>query len=155
MEVARCGGVSLQYGMRMHSCRGRGQTRGPFRLCQSSGMDLEGQQLLRVHVVEGAQVGQLQQQLGEDGRLIGVVPGDEAPQRADQRLLQRLHRVHVLDAGAVCRETGCRGVQTHRLAQTRLATPDHFISSAQKPLKFKESFLLNQMSLEPDMLPDL
>uniref|UniRef100_A0A3B3XT26 Thyroid hormone receptor beta n=1 Tax=Poecilia mexicana TaxID=48701 RepID=A0A3B3XT26_9TELE len=74
----------------------------------TSGMDLEGQQLLRVHVVEGAQVGQLQQQLGEDGRLIGVVPGDEAPQRADQRLLQRLHRVHVLDAGAVCRETGCR-----------------------------------------------
>lgn len=67
----------------------------------ASGMDLEGQQLLRVHVVEGAQVGQLQQQLGEDGRLVGVVPGDEAAQGADQRLLEGLHRVHVLDARAV------------------------------------------------------
>lgn len=65
---------------------------------KSSGMDLEGQELLRVHVVERAQVGQLEQQLGEDGRLVGVVLGDEAPQGADQRLLQRLHRVHVLDA---------------------------------------------------------
>lgn len=64
-------------------------------------MDLEGQQLLRVHVVEGAQVGQLQQQLGEDGRLARVVLGDEAPQGADQGLLEALHRVHVLDAGAI------------------------------------------------------
>jgi len=68
---------------------------------ETSGMDLEGQQLLRVHVVERAQVGQLEQQLGEGGRLVGVVLGDEAPQGADQRLLQRLHRVHVLDARAI------------------------------------------------------
>lgn len=68
---------------------------------QRSGMDLEGEQLLRVHVVERAQVRQLQQQLGEDGRLVGVVPGDEAAQGADQRLLQGLHRVHVLDARAI------------------------------------------------------
>lgn len=61
-------------------------------------MDLEGQQLLRVHVVERAQVGQLEQQLGEDGRLIGVALGDEASQSADQRLLQGLHRVDVLNA---------------------------------------------------------
>lgn len=61
-------------------------------------MDLEGQQLLRVHVVERAQVGQLEQQLGEDGRLVGVALGDEASQGADQCLLQGLHRVHVLDA---------------------------------------------------------
>lgn len=54
-------------------------------------MDLEGQQLLRVHVVERAQVGQLEQQLGEDGRLVGVVLGDEASQGADQHLLQGLH----------------------------------------------------------------
>lgn len=67
-------------------------------------MDFEGQQLLRVHVVEGAQVGQLQQQLGEDGRLIGVVPGDEAAQGTDQRLLQRLYGVHVLDARAICKK---------------------------------------------------
>ena len=72
-------------------------------------MDLEGQQLLRVHVVERAQVGQFEQQLGEDGRLVGVVLGDEAPQRADQRLLQRLHRVHVLDAGAIWREEPHKG----------------------------------------------
>lgn len=54
-------------------------------------MDLEGQQLLRVHIVERAQVRQLEQQLGEDGRLVGVVLGDEASQDADQRLLKRLH----------------------------------------------------------------
>ena len=42
-------------------------------------MDLESQQLLGVHIVEGAQVGQLEQQLGKDGRLVGVVLGDEAP----------------------------------------------------------------------------
>lgn len=79
---------------------------GPLRVCvaasstrgKASGMDLEGQQLLRVHVVERAQVGQFEQQLGEDGRLVGVVLGDEAPQGPDQGLLQGLHRVHVLDA---------------------------------------------------------
>uniref|UniRef100_A0A3B4ES40 Thyroid hormone receptor beta n=1 Tax=Pundamilia nyererei TaxID=303518 RepID=A0A3B4ES40_9CICH len=58
------------------------------------GMDLEGEQLLRVHVVEGTQVGQLEQQFGEDGGLVGVVLGDEAPQGADKRLLQGLHGVH-------------------------------------------------------------
>lgn len=73
---------------------------GPARR-QRSGMDLEGEQLLRVHVVERAQVGQLEQQLGEDGRLVGVVLGDQAAQGPDQRLLQGLHRVHVLDARAI------------------------------------------------------
>lgn len=66
-----------------------------------SRVDLEGQQLLRVHVVERAQVWQLEQQLGEDGRVVGVVLGDEASQGADQHLLQGLHRVHVLDARAI------------------------------------------------------
>lgn len=56
-----------------------------------SRVDLEGQQLLRVHVVERAQVWQLEQQLGEDGRVVGVVLGDEASQGADQHLLQGLH----------------------------------------------------------------
>lgn len=81
-----------------------GVPRSPVRSVSAwerSGMDLEGEQLLRVHVVERAQVRQLQQQLGEDGRLVGVVLGDEAAQGADQRLLQRLHRVHVLDARAI------------------------------------------------------
>lgn len=65
---------------------------------ETSRVDFEGQQLLRVHVVERAQVGQFEQQLGEDGRLVGMVLGDEAAQGADQRLLQGLHRVHVLDS---------------------------------------------------------
>lgn len=60
-------------------------------LQETSGMDLEGEQLLRVHVVERAQVRQLQEQLGEDGRLVGVVLGDEATQGADQGLLKGLH----------------------------------------------------------------
>lgn len=47
-------------------------------------MDLEGQQLLRVHVVERAQVRQLEQQLGEDGRLVWVVLSDEVSEGADR-----------------------------------------------------------------------
>ena len=80
---------------------GPGQSGQARWACKRSGMDLEGEQLLRVHVVERAQVRQLEQQLGEDGRLVGVVLGDEAAQGADQRLLQGLHRVHVLDARAI------------------------------------------------------
>lgn len=70
---------------------------------EASRVDLEGEQLLRVHVVEGTQVGQLEQQLGEDGGLVGVVLGDKAAQSTDQRLLKRLHGVHVLDARSICR----------------------------------------------------
>lgn len=77
-------------------CRDGGQVQE-----EASGMNLKGQQLLRVHVVERAQVGQFEQQLGEDGRLVGVVLGDEASQGADQRLLQGFHRVHVLDARTI------------------------------------------------------
>lgn len=54
-------------------------------------MDLEGQQLLRVHVVERAQVRQLEQQLGEDGRLVWVVLSDEVSEGADQSFLQCFH----------------------------------------------------------------
>ncbi len=104
-EVWRCrcgwggrwGGVDGPCGLQVQSravivCAGVSST---------SGMDLEGQQLLRVHVVERAQVGQFEQQLGEDCRLVGVVLGDQASQGADQRLLQCLHRVHVLDAWTI------------------------------------------------------
>uniref|UniRef100_A0A3Q1GGF6 Thyroid hormone receptor beta n=1 Tax=Acanthochromis polyacanthus TaxID=80966 RepID=A0A3Q1GGF6_9TELE len=75
------------------------------------GMDLEGQQLLGVHVVERAQVGQFEQQLGEDCRLVRVVLGNEASQCTDQRLLQGLHGVHILDAelGLVSMETAGSG----------------------------------------------
>lgn len=68
----------------------------------SSGVDAEGQQLLGVHVVERAQVGQPQQQLGEARRVVcGGGPVDEEAQRPDQVLLQLLHRRHVLHAGAL------------------------------------------------------
>lgn len=60
-------------------------------------MDLEGQQLLRVHVVKGTQFGQSEEQLGEYGRLVRVVLSDEAPQVPDQSLLKSLHRVYVLN----------------------------------------------------------
>lgn len=69
----------------------RGREGGGQVLEETSGMNLEGQQLLGVHIVERAQVRQFEQQLGEDGRLIGVVLGDEASQGADQRLLQGFH----------------------------------------------------------------
>lgn len=65
-------------------------------------MNLEGQQLLGVHIVERAQVRQFEQQLGEDGRLVGVVLGDEAAQGTDQRLLQGFHRIHILYARTIC-----------------------------------------------------
>lgn len=74
---------------------------------RSSGVDAEGQQLLRVHVVERSQVGQLQQQFGEARRVhvVMVVAGgrlaDQRAQSSDQVLLQLLHRRHVLDAGPV------------------------------------------------------
>uniref|UniRef100_A0A3Q0RL30 Thyroid hormone receptor beta n=1 Tax=Amphilophus citrinellus TaxID=61819 RepID=A0A3Q0RL30_AMPCI len=71
-----------------------------------SGMDLEGEQLLRVHVVERAQVGQLEQQLGEDCRLVGVVLGDEASQGADQRLLKGRGSHLPRPVGGEGRETG-------------------------------------------------
>lgn len=51
------------------------------------GIDTEGEQLLRVEVVEGAQVRQLQQQFGEPGRLSRVRLQHEGTQGADQRLL--------------------------------------------------------------------
>uniref|UniRef100_A0A3Q3K3M5 Thyroid hormone receptor beta n=1 Tax=Monopterus albus TaxID=43700 RepID=A0A3Q3K3M5_MONAL len=69
---------------------------------ETSGMDLEGQQLLRVHIVERAQVRQLEQQLGEDGRLVGVVLGDEASQDADQRLLKTLKRSGTMHSVTAC-----------------------------------------------------
>lgn len=71
--------------------------------------DAERQQLLGVHVVERPQVGQLQQQLGEAGRVQveQVVLGadgrlvDQQAQSSDQVLLELLHRRHVLDARPV------------------------------------------------------
>ena len=63
-----------------------------------SGVDVEGQQFVGVQVVEGAQVGQAQQQLGEEAAVPGVSAGGEGPQGADQTLLELLHRAGVRDA---------------------------------------------------------
>lgn len=65
-------------------------------------MDFEGEQLLGVHVIERAQLRQLQQQLGEDGGFVRVVSHDQVPQSSDQGLLQGLHAAYVLDGRSVC-----------------------------------------------------
>lgn len=67
----------------------------------SSGVYPEGQQLFRVHVVEGAEVGQFEEQLGEPRGFAGVVLHDQSPQHTDQRLLQLVHRVNVLNPGTI------------------------------------------------------
>lgn len=56
-------------------------------------VDAEGQQLLWVHIVECAQVGHLEQQLGEARGVAGVALADQGTQRFDQRLLKQLHGV--------------------------------------------------------------
>lgn len=62
-----------------------------------SRVDLEGQECFGVQVVERAEVRKLEEQLGEDGGLVGVVLHDQTPQRTDKVVLQHLHRIHVLD----------------------------------------------------------
>lgn len=44
-----------------------------------------------MHVVECAQVGHLEQQLGEAGGVTGVALADQGTQSSDQRLLKQLH----------------------------------------------------------------
>lgn len=56
----------------------------------------EGQQLLGVHVVERAQVRQLQQQLGETGGIPWST--DQTPERPDEALLKHLNSVHILNS---------------------------------------------------------
>ena len=48
--------------------------------------------------VEGAQVGQAQQQLGEEASVPGVPAGSEGAQGPDQALLELLHGARVRDA---------------------------------------------------------
>lgn len=52
-----------------------------------SGLDLEGQELLRVHVVEGAQIRKFEKQFSKDGNLVGVVLGDQGAQSSYQSFL--------------------------------------------------------------------
>lgn len=68
----------------------------------SLGVHPEGQQLLGMHVVQGPQVRQLEQQLGEAGSLRGPVLQHQSPKSPQQRLLEVLHRSGVLHARAVC-----------------------------------------------------
>lgn len=66
---------------------------------EPSRVNSEGEQLLRVQVVERTQLGELEQELGEGGgRLVAVVLHDQVPQGPDQLVLQSLHRLKVLDA---------------------------------------------------------
>lgn len=74
------------------------------QVCPFLRVDLEGKQLLRVHVIEGTKLWQLQQQLGEDGRLVRVVLHDQVPQRSDQVLLKSLHRAYVLNTSAIWKQ---------------------------------------------------
>lgn len=70
----------------------------------SLGVHPEGQQLLGMHVVQGPQVRQLEQQLGEAGSLRGPVLQHQSPKSPQQRLLELLHRSGILHARAVCGE---------------------------------------------------
>uniref|UniRef100_A0A2K6UYC5 Thyroid hormone receptor alpha n=1 Tax=Saimiri boliviensis boliviensis TaxID=39432 RepID=A0A2K6UYC5_SAIBB len=70
----------------------------------SLGVHPEGQQLLGMHVVQGPQVRQLEQQLGEAGSLQGPVLQHQSPKSPQQRLLELLHRSGILHARAVCGE---------------------------------------------------
>lgn len=63
-----------------------------------SRVHLEGEQLLRVQVVERAQLRELEQQLGEGGGVLAVVVVHQVPQGADQLVLEGLQGVQVLDA---------------------------------------------------------
>lgn len=62
----------------------------------------EGQQLVGVQVVERAQVRQAQQQLGEDGAVVGAAASHQRPKRVDETLLKLLQGTEVLDACTVC-----------------------------------------------------
>ena len=46
---------------------------GPSVWCLCSAVDAEGEKLLRVHVVEGPEVGELEQDPGEAGRVAMVM----------------------------------------------------------------------------------
>lgn len=65
-------------------------------------LDLKGQQLFWMHVVERPQLGKLQEEFGEDGSFVRVVLHDQVPQSSDQSLLQGLHGAHVLNGRSVC-----------------------------------------------------
>lgn len=70
----------------------------------SLGVHPEGQQLLGMHVVQGPQVRQLEQQLGEAGSLRGPVLQHQSPKGPQQRLLELLYRSGILHSRAVCGE---------------------------------------------------
>lgn len=74
----------------------RGAGPGGFR--KRSWVHFEREQFLGVHVVQRAQLGKFEQQLGEGGGcLLAVVLHHQVSQRPDQSVLQGLHCVEVLD----------------------------------------------------------
>lgn len=67
-----------------------------------SRVHFEGEQFLWVHVIKGAQLGKLEQQLGESGGpVLAVVLHHQVSQGPDQFVLQGLHGVQVLDPWAI------------------------------------------------------
>ena len=66
-----------------------------------SGVDAESQQLVGVLVVEGAQVGQTQQQLGEEGAVVWAAASDEGAQGFDQTVLEQLYGSYISYARAI------------------------------------------------------
>lgn len=70
---------------------------------------LEGERavLLGVLLVQAAQVGELLDHLGVEEAPAGVVDPDVGLQRLRQMVLELLDAAVVLDAGTICRGTGC------------------------------------------------
>lgn len=58
-------------------------------------IDPEGQELLRVLVVEGPQVGKAQEEFGEEGGIVGMLLRHQSPQGPDEGLLKDFHGIHV------------------------------------------------------------
>lgn len=83
------GGSKRQVLVEVCGLRWRAQMQ-PLR--KLSRVNFEGEQLLRVHVVERTQLGKLEKQLGEGGgRLLAVVLNYQVSQGPDQFVLQGLH----------------------------------------------------------------
>lgn len=71
------------------------------RLFLSSGVNVEGEEFVGVLVVEGAEVGQTQQEFGEERAVLRPPARDESAKSADQILLELLYGAHVWYSWAI------------------------------------------------------
>lgn len=62
-----------------------------FQRSATSHVNAEGKQLLRMHVVQRAQVWKLEQQLGESGGVSGSALADEGAKSPDETFLEDLY----------------------------------------------------------------